>query len=172
LVQLAHDDTPAEILPSLRAQAIQEANRLRHDVLLSPDIGTTQARTISDVVAASLVGFGQLPIEVRTALARDVRLDAEEALVLQSALISLLYNVQFHAQAHEVVVHADHGDGMWEVSVSDDGVGFDPGTTAYGFGLQNQVLDSARSKGMDVEITSSPGEGTYVVIRGHEHGSQ
>ena len=169
LVQLAHDDTPPEILPSLRAQAIQEANRLRHDILLSSENGTAEARTLGDVVAASLVGFGQLPIEVRTALARDVRLSSEEALVLQSALISLLYNVQFHAHATEVVVHADCVDDMWEVSVSDDGIGFDPGTTAYGFGLQSQVLDSAQSKGMTVEIESAPGEGTYVVIRGHEH---
>jgi len=172
LVQLAHDDTPAEILPLLRAQAIQEANRLRHDVLLSSENGTTAARTLGEVVMASVVGFGQLPIEVRTALARDVALNSEEALVLQSALISLLYNVQFHAQATEVVVHADCVDGMWEVSVCDDGVGFDPGTTTYGFGLQSQVLDSTRSQGMTVDIASNPGEGTCIVISGHVHGSE
>jgi len=169
LVQLAHDDTPAEILPSLRIQAIQEANRLRHDVLMSPWNGADEIRTLGDVVSASLVGFGQLPIEVRTALARDVPLTSGEALVVQAALISVLYNVQFHAQASEVVVHADCTDDTWEVSVCDDGVGFDPRTTPYGFGLQAQVLDSAQRMGMTVEIESAPGEGTCVYIRGNRH---
>jgi len=170
LVQLAHDDTPPQILPALRTQAIQEANRLRHDVLMSPENNTSdEIRTLGDVVSASVVGFGQLPIEVRTALARDMPLTSEEALVVQSALISLLYNVQFHAQASEVVVHADCVGDIWEVSVCDDGIGFDPRTTPYGFGLQSQVLDSAQRMGMTVEITSAPGEGTCVVIRGHRH---
>ena len=167
LVQLAHDDTPAEILPSLRTQAIQEADRLRHDVLMSAEDGTVETtRPLDDVVASSVVGFGQLPIETRTALARDVQLSSQEALVVQSALISLLYNVQFHAHASEVVVHADSQGDSWEVSVCDDGIGFDPDTTPYGFGLQSQVLDSAEKNGMSVEITSEVGEGTCVVIRG------
>ena len=167
LVQLAHDDTPAELVPSLRAQAVQEANRLRHDVLAPTENYTAcETRSLDDVVCASLVGFGQLPIEVRTVLGREVHLNYDESLVLQSALISLLYNVQFHAHASEVVVHADCMDDQWEVSVCDNGVGFDPDNTPYGFGLQSQVLDSAQSKGMTVQVVSQPGEGTCVFIRG------
>jgi len=170
MAQLIRDDTPQEILPLLREQASQEVNRLRHDILSSGEVApTSSVKTVDQVVNSSLAGFGELPIEARTALGRDVRLNSDEALVLESALISLLYNVQFHAQASEVVVHADSGDDFWEVSVCDNGVGFDPSTTSYGFGLQSQVVDSASNKGMTVEITSHPGEGTCVVIRGHKH---
>jgi len=69
--------------------------------------------------------------------------------------------------ASEVVVHADrHGD-TWEVSVCDDGVGFEPEATPFGFGLSSQVTESARRHGMSVEVVSRPGEGTCVFIRGH-----
>ena len=167
LAQLAGDDTPAEIMPLLREQALQESNRLRHDVLSTADCAEINATTtLGEVVTASLAGFGQLPLQVRTALGRDVRLGAEEAIALQSALISLLYNVQFHAHANEVTVHTDCVDDVWEVSVCDDGVGFDLGSTPFGFGLRSQVLDSAESNGMTVEIESRPGEGTCVYIRG------
>jgi len=166
MAQLIRDDTPQEIVPLLREQASQEVNRLRHDIL-SSEVAST--KTVDQVVNASLSGFGDLPIEARTALGRDVPLNPDEALVLESALISLLYNVQFHANATEVVVHADSGEDFWEVSVCDNGVGFDPGTTSYGFGLQSQVLDSAHAKGMTVEIMTHPGEGTCVVIRGRKH---
>lgn len=175
LAQLARDDTPAELLPSLRMQALQESNRLRHDVLVPPngnldDVKT--ATTLENVALASIADFGHLPIEVRTTLARNVPLHADEAVVLQSALISLLYNVQFHAHASEVVVHADCAEDSWEVSVCDDGVGFDPERVEYGFGLQTQVFDSLTSKGMTVQIASRPGEGTCVVIRGPRHGDR
>ena len=172
LAQLSQDDTPDEIVPFLRKQAAQESNRLRHDLLDSPDeVSGSSGVTLDKVVDMSLAGFEQLPIEVRTALGRGVLLNEAETVALQSALISLLYNVQFHADAHEVVVHTDSGDDFWEVSVADDGIGFDPERTPYGFGLQRQVLDSARDNGMSVEITSAPGEGTCVVIRGRRQGS-
>ena len=170
LTHLASDDTPDAILPSLRAQALREANRLRQDVLMptkgSPGPTSKTARTLEEIVVESLSGFGHLPLEVRTALARHVLLSPDEALVLKSAMIALLYNVQFHAGATQVVVHADCDETSWEVSVCDDGVGFDPARTSYGFGLRNQVISSAQEQGMSVEIQSRPGEGTYVFIRG------
>ena len=170
LTHLASDDTPDSILPSLRAQALREAVRLRNEALL-PANGATAAEpgtvaTLEEVVVEALSGFGHLPLEVRTALARRVRLGPDEALVLQSAMIALLYNVQFHARATQVVVHADCDDGAWEVSVCDDGVGFDPATTTYNFGLRNQVVGSAEDNAMTVAIESRPGEGTCVIIRG------
>jgi signal transduction histidine kinase len=175
---LAHfglDDIPPEILPALRHQALQESNRLRADFLAdpangpaSPDDTPDDDPTLDEAVRASVAGFEHLPLAVRTALARGVRLPRDEALALQTAVVSLLYNVQFHAGpgVTEVVVHADAQGDSWEVSVCDDGKGFDPEVTRLGFGLGKQVIESARSKGMAVEVKSTPGEGTCVFIRG------
>jgi len=172
LAQLARDDTPATLVPSLRAQALAESNRLRREALTPPGENTADQETtttLEHVVLSATTGFGHLPLEIRTAIGRDIHLTSFDAMILRSALISLLYNVQFHAHATEVVVHTDSLDGRWEVSVCDDGTGFDPDHTPYGFGLQSQVLDSAHQAGMTVHITSHPGEGTCVFISGNTH---
>jgi signal transduction histidine kinase len=171
---LAHfglGDIPPGILPSLREQALRESNRLRADFLAPPEHDSTapeESVTLDKVVWSSIKGFEHLPLEVRAALGRGVPLRQDEALVLETALVALLYNVQFHAgpEVTEVVVHADYSNGDWEVSVCDDGDGFDTDHTGRGFGLQKQVIESAQTKGMTVEVSSAPGEGTCVFIRG------
>ncbi len=170
LARLASNDTPGDLLPSLRTQALAEVNRLRHEALGSPGQAWGERgespTTLERVAHVATAGFGHLPLEVRTTLGRDVLLTCDEALALESALISLLYNVEFHAHASEVVLHVDAGDDWWEASVCDDGIGFDPDVTSYGFGMQSQVLDSAQRLGMTVTIESQPDEGTCVSIRG------
>ncbi|MDR0782567.1 MAG: hypothetical protein LBE83_02240 [Propionibacteriaceae bacterium] len=167
LNELAREDVPDELRPSLRAQAQQEANRLRQEALI-PKIKLAGAKTVTleETLVKAVEHFTHLPLEVRTTLGREVDLGIEEAEVLANAVVTLLYNVQFHAQATEVVVNADCDKQGWEASVSDNGVGFDPTNTRYRFGLKTQVLELPKSQGMTVEITSAPGEGTCVVIRG------
>jgi signal transduction histidine kinase len=171
LAHFGRGDTTPEILPSLRDQALRESNRLRAEFLVDEDHArpaSDASVTIDQVVLASIKGFTHLPLEVRTATGRGVSLHPDEALVLETALVSLLYNVQFHAGTGvtEVVLHADCMEDAWEVSVCDDGIGFDIDHTDRGFGLQKQVIDLAQTKDMTVEVSSAPGEGTCVFIRG------
>lgn len=121
-------------------------------------------RTLGEVVDEAAAGFGQLPIEVNDLLGRHVTLPLHQAMAVQMALITVLYNVEFHARATEVTIHAeDHGD-WWEVSVVDDGVGFDTSAVPLGFGLRHQVVEPLAAEGLAVDIESTPGEGTSVVI--------
>jgi nitrate/nitrite-specific signal transduction histidine kinase len=170
LATLAREDLPPRLLPSLRIQAAQEANRLRNDILTPTRRDRSLADTdvaLVDVVTEATKGFGHLPLDLRIALGRGVYLNREQSMVLETALIALLYNVQFYAHPNEVVVHADSTSKTWEVSVADDGVGFDAADQSnYGFGLRSQVLDSTQRAGMEVEVVSRPGEGTCVYIRG------
>lgn len=85
---------------------------------------------------------------------------------MQAALIALLYNVQFHAQASEVTIHADLTGDIWEVTVTDDGVGFDPDNARLGFGLRVQVIDSLERNDIAVRLESRKGEGTCVTMTG------
>ncbi|MDR1711264.1 MAG: hypothetical protein LBR58_05345 [Propionibacteriaceae bacterium] len=167
LARLAANDVPAPIVPTLRAQAAAESNRLRNQ-LSSPTASSAGMRgvTLGEIINHALAGFGHLPLEANTALGRDAHLTQAQGFAIESALISLLYNVQFHARASEVTVHADCAEGNWEVSVADDGVGFDPATTPEGFGLLHQVRLPCERAGLAVTIESQPGQGTTVTIRG------
>ncbi|KFI72563.1 putative histidine kinase [Bifidobacterium minimum] len=164
LARLSRDDIPDSMMPALRMQAAREASRLRVAMTSRPESGS-QRWSLGRVIANATSGFGHLPLEVNDLLGRHVMLPIHQAMAVQMALITVLYNVQFHARATEVTIHAeDHGD-WWEVSVADDGVGFDPSAVHYGFGLRHQVVEPLRSEGLAVTVTSAPGEGTVVMMR-------
>lgn len=171
LAVLARSDTPPALLPSLRRQAGEESNRLRNQLLRAHrgdvEPGDDDAPVqLGSVIWEATAGFGHLPLELPIALGRHALVSQKQALAMQAALIALLYNVQFHAQADEVTIHADLVDDTWEVTVTDDGIGFDPDAARLGFGLKIQVIDSLERNGIAVRLESRRGEGTCVTMTG------
>lgn len=75
-----------------------------------------------------------------------------------------LSNVRRHAEASSVAVALRETDGVLEVSVRDDGIGFDPATAAGSgrFGLKT-MRERAQSVGGTLEVRSAPGSGTTVL---------
>lgn len=88
---------------------------------------------------------------------------AVEAAVYFSCL-EAIQNAAKHGHASRVHVELRNGDGELDFRVSDDGVGFDPGSTADGTGLTN-MADRLTSLGGEVDIDSSVGVGTTVFGR-------
>jgi signal transduction histidine kinase len=60
-----------------------------------------------------------------------------------------------------VTVELADGEGALRCSISDDGKGFDPATTARGAGLQN-MSDRIEALGGTFQVTSAPGAGTTI----------
>lgn len=58
----------------------------------------------------------------------------------------------------------DFTEGILTVTVSDNGVGFDPSQVYEGIGLTN-MRTRAESVGGDFTIKSAPGEGSTLIIR-------
>jgi signal transduction histidine kinase len=83
-----------------------------------------------------------------------------EAAVYFSCL-EALQNVAKYAEASRVVISLARHDGRLMFSVTDDGVGFDPGATHRGSGLQG-IADRLDSLGGTLEIRSSIGAGTTL----------
>ncbi len=71
-------------------------------------------------------------------------------------------NALKHAQATRIDIGLRLADGWLEVTVADDGVGFDPGEGRNRGGLLH-MEDRVRSFGGHLRIISSPGAGTKVV---------
>ncbi len=162
---LSDVDTPAEVLPGLRVQADREARRLRN-YLGAQAQQPAGRRTVGTMLDAALEGFDDLPLEPAVELGAHVELDEEVWQATRGAVTTVLHNVRIHADAQQVVVHADTDGRTWEVVVADDGAGYDQASQPLGFGLSTQVRDALAAHGVSAEIRSAPGRGTTVTIVG------
>jgi signal transduction histidine kinase len=108
---------------------------------------TAQARKSPVPVMVDADGIGRYPADV-------------EAAVYFSCL-EALQNVAKYAEASQVAISLTMDDGYLAFSVRDDGVGFDPGGTHRGTGLQGIAdrLDALRGR---FEVVSRPGSGTTL----------
>jgi signal transduction histidine kinase len=76
--------------------------------------------------------------------------------------LEALQNVAKYAGASRAAVRLSDRDGHLTFEVSDDGVGFDVSSTSYGTGLQG-MADRLRALGGDLEVRSTPGNGTTIL---------
>ena len=98
----------------------------------------------------TVLGQGVLPADVQVAIYR----------VCQEAL----NNVAKHAAASRVEIDLKHEDHAIELSIRDNGQGFDPEQTLSGhYGLR-MMHERAERVGARLSITSQPGQGTELTI--------
>ena len=108
--------------------------------------------------AAAAESVTRVRVEAET-LPRDVDVDA----AVYACCLELLANVDAHAGAGaRVTVRLWLEAGAVRFDVSDDGAGFDAGTTPRNGGL-TRVADTVGALGGAIEIESEPGMGTRVV---------
>ena len=72
-------------------------------------------------------------------------------------------NVAKHAQARQVEILLTESADRWQLSVQDNGVGFDPAGDFSGHGLKN-LRQRAGKIGGEIKITSQLGHGTTVTL--------
>lgn len=99
----------------------------------------------------TVVGQGVLPADVQVAIYR----------VCQEAL----NNVAKHAAASLVEVDLKHEDTAIDLSIRDDGQGFDPERTTSGHYGLSMMQERAEGVGARLSIKSQPGHGTELTIR-------
>ncbi len=168
---LSQDVTDPDLLVALRRQAASGASRISsflHGSTYPADTGT-----LGGNIRSAAEGFTDLPLTVNVDLVDDLPVDPQVAVAVQEAISTLLHNVRVHAKATTCVLHADTEGAAFEITVHDDGVGFDPATSAAagratggGFGLSRQVIEPLRRLGISVEVTSRPGAGTTITLTG------
>jgi signal transduction histidine kinase len=77
-----------------------------------------------------------------------------------------LNNVAKHAKANLVEINLKHENASIELSIRDDGTGFDPeqpaATGHYGLSM---MRERAEAVGIQLSITSQPGQGSELTLR-------
>jgi two-component system sensor histidine kinase UhpB len=97
----------------------------------------------------------RLPLVVETELFRIVQ--------------EVLTNVAKHADARQAIITLERVDGMVQLVISDDGVGFNPAVLWQlkeqpGWGLIT-IEERAKALGGDVYVKSAHGKGTQVIVQ-------
>jgi signal transduction histidine kinase len=100
-----------------------------------------------------------LPADRPDGLPRDVQT------ALYRVCQEVLNNIAKHARASRVDIQLRYLPRAVELSIQDDGVGFDPQQTTpghYGLGMMREHASAA---GAALSIRSQPGQGALIVIR-------
>jgi signal transduction histidine kinase len=102
------------------------------------------------------------PIPVTVEVVGVPRYRPEMEAAVYFSVLEGLQNVAKYSRASHATVSLHGDDGLVTFEVTDDGVGFDPGTTGYGTGLQG-VADRLAAIDGTLEVRSMPGAGTTIV---------
>ena len=105
-------------------------------------------------------------LDIRWRVDGDLDVPAAAAEALSGAAGEALRNAAAYAGVRDATVTArGDGSGGVEVTVCDDGAGFDPGQVGpLSTGLRNSIRGRLRDVGGSAEVISSPGRGTTVVL--------
>jgi signal transduction histidine kinase len=151
-------------LRELVADALRRARQLAFDLrpTVLDDVGLVPALERLTIDVAERTG---LRVELAVTLPADERLGAETETVVYRVVQEALTNVTRHAQASTVSVALTRFGARVRVLIEDDGVGFDasarPGRGHLGV---DGMEERARLVGGTVAVTSTPGEGTTVIV--------
>jgi signal transduction histidine kinase len=167
----------ARIRSRLVGTAPEALERLSHLVdTLNSSIAMGR-RIIEDLRPSTLSNLGLVPtLEI---LARDfghssgiemhcelkpVRLDIDAELVVYRLVQESFTNIAKYARARHVWISLDSRNGRAEVTIRDDGVGFDTGVqprSAFGLvGMRYRV----KAEGGSLQLVSAPGQGTMIHV--------
>jgi signal transduction histidine kinase len=101
-------------------------------------------------IALTITGKGTLPTEVQVALYR----------LCQEGL----NNIAKHARASQVTIKLHFETGLAELTIRDDGRGFDPAQIPLGHYGLNIMQERAEAIGALLSVTSQVGHGTEIKI--------
>jgi hypothetical protein len=179
LRQLGDPDLPHELEDALKCQAVALSDQIRaflarplpevmHGDTDRPGTSGSRSRSLVQAVQEALADSPDLPVEHSLTLATGVELAVPAAEALTLAVTTVLNGVRVRARARGIVVRADADpeEGGWEVTVIDDGQGFDPESASAGSGLWSQVKQNLAGHGISAHVHPMPGEGTRVTLRG------
>ncbi len=165
LLYAARADSPEaqRLAATMAANAI---GHLRDAALVSPDDGSTVrvsvlAQSVRDSIDELHGGF-----EVTVTRLGTGSIPSTVAEALQSAALQAAVNSINHAGEAVRTVRISAIDGGVQITVADDGRGFDPAQVpSERLGVRVSIIELVTNLGGDARVESAPGKGATVVIR-------
>ena len=148
----------------LESLARVRALTLQFRALLDGEDADADTTTLGGRLRTVAAQFGDLDLVTNVDTVEELVPPGPNLDLIESAVRTLLGNVRRHAMASQTVLHATVLDHEWEITVRDDGKGWDT-SQPMGWGLREQVFSAMNRIDARVFIESSS-EGTVVSIAG------
>jgi two-component system nitrate/nitrite sensor histidine kinase NarX len=170
----------AEVLPRLWDRDQQEARRSLEDLRrltrgamaeLRAMLAELRPSTLVDAELGDLLrllasGFtGRTNIPAKVTVAGETILPSEVQVALYRICQEALNNIAKHAEASNVDIKAQYEGTTMELSIHDDGIGFNPGQAGPGHYGLNMMRERVEAVGASLSVASQPGQGTQLTIR-------
>ncbi|MDP4283650.1 MAG: PAS domain S-box protein [Bacteroidota bacterium] len=143
--------------------SIEEIRKLSHSLVSSTLKEIGLQKSLKELVQELNLSHGlKVKLIYNLSIARipDKRMELMIFRIVQEQV----NNIRKHAQAKTIIIHLREKDDHLELSVADDGVGFDTAKKGNGIGLRN-IQSRAEIYSGSMNIISSPGEGCQLDVR-------
>lgn len=175
---LLHDNVLAALLTAAAGSAAERAASMARSALqIFSDMRARPTRTpsfvpLGHVLSAAAPNFEPIRdlIQLDFSAVKDIPVPPPVAETLAATALQALINSVNHAgpAAHRSAVAVPIGHQAVRITISDDGVGFDPAAlNADRLGVRMSILERAHLSGVSADISSLPGHGTTVTLEWH-----
>jgi signal transduction histidine kinase len=148
----------------LLQETIGRARRLIPGIVVPTWSGIGLSAALSQHIEKFRGEQQQLPVTLHCSIPDPKLPDSMQHLLLRIVQESL-HNAAKHAQATHVEINLSKSDDQLELSITDDGIGFDPARVASDrFGLEG-IRARVQVLGASLLFDTAPNHGTRVVVR-------
>lgn len=145
------------------SEAMEEIRKLSHS-LVAPSLGdmglTTALKELAET--ANLMDLDDVTTDIDEQLADSIT-DKNIQLILYRIVQEQMMNINKYAEATKVNVRLHRYENGLELSITDNGKGFDTKKKATGIGLRN-IKSRAEFYEGTMKVTSAPGKGCTLVV--------
>jgi len=142
--------------------AMDEIRKLSHSLVI-PSLGDICLKEALEDLVKTLTVTRELKIKLVTDLNDQKLLDENRKLMLYRIVQEQMNNILKYAKAQVAVIHLQLRHKKIELSISDDGEGFEMSKKSKGIGLRN-IQNRVEFYSGTMKITSAPGEGCSLEV--------
>ena len=146
----------------LTVNAINEIRQLSHS-LMPPSFEKLSLKEVVEELADELNAIGCFTIHVSMEDLREEHLGNQQKIMLYRIIQEQLNNIIKYANAEDVCIGIKKCASALQLTIADNGVGFDPAVKSKGIGLKNIESRVSYYAGK-MHLHSTPGKGTVLEV--------
>ncbi len=142
--------------------AIEEIRKLSK-TLVAPSLDHISLESALQNLVDDLNTTNILNVQLLYGVGKNQIKDKKKELMLYRIVQEQITNIRKHAKAQLAIIVLKENSGKIYLSITDDGIGYDPEKKANGIGLKN-ILSRVKFYSGNMNIISAPGEGCKLNI--------